>query len=50
MLESSFIFLNGVGENSEKRLWEYGITHWDQFLQSSALPGISSSRKSFYDR
>ena len=50
MLESSFIFLNGIGENSEKRLWKYGITHWEQFLQSSTLPGIASSRKSLYDR
>ena len=50
MLESSFIFLNGIGETSEKRLWEYGVTHWNEFLCSSALPGISLSRKSLYDR
>lgn len=50
MLESSFIFLNGIGETTEKQLWEQGITHWDHFLQSTDLPGISPSRKTLYDR
>ncbi|MDA0739523.1 MAG: ribonuclease H-like domain-containing protein [Nitrospirae bacterium] len=50
MLESSFIFLNGVGETTEKRLWEHGITHWDQFLQATDLPGITTGRKPLYDR
>lgn len=49
MLESSFIFLNGIGETTEKRLWEQGITHWNDFLQSTDLPGVSPSRKPMYD-
>ena len=50
MLESSFIFLNGIGETTEKRLWEEGIIHWDQFVEATELPGISSARKPLYDR
>ena len=50
MLKSSFIFLNGIGETTEKRIWESGKTHWDQFLLSPGLPGISPSRKRLYDR
>lgn len=50
MLESSFIFLNGIGETTEKRLWEQGITHWDHFLQSTNLPGVSPSRKQLYNQ
>ncbi len=50
MLESSFIFLNGIGETTEKRLWEEGVTHWDRFVQSDALPGISGHRKPLYDQ
>ncbi len=50
MLESSFIFLNGVGETTEKRLWEQGITHWDQFLHATDLPGITTGRKPLYDQ
>jgi uncharacterized protein len=49
MLESSFIFLNGIGETTEKHLWEQGIIHWDDFLGSAALPGVSTSRKPLYD-
>jgi len=50
MLESSFIFLNGVGEATEKRFWETGIANWDHFLQASHLPGFSLARKWLYDR
>lgn len=50
MLESSFIFLNGIGESTERRLWNHGITHWKHFLKKPNLPGISSSRKELYDK
>ena len=49
MLESTFIFLKGIGEFSERRLWEDGVTTWDAFLDSPILPGISRARKSLYD-
>ncbi|MBI5777723.1 MAG: ribonuclease H-like domain-containing protein [Nitrospirae bacterium] len=49
MLTSTFIFLKGVGEFSERRLWEEGVTTWDAFLASQTLPGISRARKALYD-
>ena len=49
MLESTFIFLKGVGEYTERRLWDEGVTTWDAFLASPTLPGISRVRKSLYD-
>ncbi|WP_323171646.1 ribonuclease H-like domain-containing protein [Natrialba sp. PRR66] len=30
-IENSFIPVRGVGEVTERRLWEHGITHWDEF-------------------
>ncbi len=30
-LENTFIGADGVGERTERRLWEQGITHWDEF-------------------
>lgn len=49
MLESTFLFLKGVGEFTERRIWDEGVTTWEQFLRSVHLPGISCSRKSLYD-
>lgn len=50
MLESTFIFLKGVGEYTERRLWEDGIVTWDAFLAAPAVNGIAPARKSLYDR
>ncbi|WP_455448438.1 ribonuclease H-like domain-containing protein [Natrinema thermotolerans] len=30
-IENSFIPVHGVGETTERRLWENGVTHWDEF-------------------
>ena len=30
-IENSFIPVDGVGETTERRLWESGVTHWDEF-------------------
>lgn len=49
MLESTFIFLKGVGEYTERRLWDDGIATWDAFLAAPALAGIAPARKSLYD-
>jgi uncharacterized protein YprB with RNaseH-like and TPR domain len=50
MLESTFIFLSGVGEFTERRLWEHGVLTWDAFLSAGEAPGISRPRKALYDR
>jgi len=30
-IENSFIPVRGVGEQTERRLWRRGVTHWDEF-------------------
>ncbi len=50
MLERSFIFLNGIGETTERRLWSSGVTHWRDFLAASRVPAIHPARKALYDR
>ena len=49
MLPSTFIFLQGIGESTERLLWESGITSWDIFLQHATIPRISAARKTLYD-
>ena len=49
MLQSTFISLKGIGESTERRLWEAGIRNWHDFLAKSSLPGIATGRKSIYD-
>jgi uncharacterized protein YprB with RNaseH-like and TPR domain len=50
MIESTFIFLNGIGEITERKLWAQGIANWRRFLGASSLPGISAGRKTLYDQ
>lgn len=50
MLTSSFVLLKGIGQCSERRLWQDGILDWASFLRSSSLHGISSTRKEWYNR
>ena len=49
MLPFTFNFLQGIGESTERLLWESGITSWDTFLQRASVPGISAFRKALYD-
>jgi len=49
MLTSSFIFLPGVGPVTERRWWQDGVLNWNQFLAHSAIPGLSTARKRWYD-
>ena len=49
MLESTFIFLDGIGESTEYRLWEQGINSWQAFLSTPSIRGIPSARKELYD-
>ncbi|SEH41456.1 hypothetical protein SAMN05192561_101784 [Halopenitus malekzadehii] len=42
-IENSFIPVRGVGERTERRLWEHGITQWDDFDRSVDVPGVGST-------
>jgi uncharacterized protein YprB with RNaseH-like and TPR domain len=33
-VENSFIGVDGVGEQTERSIWEAGVTHWDEFEPS----------------
>lgn len=41
-VENSFIGVEGVGERTERTLWEHGVTHWDDFDRS--VPGVGDTR------
>lgn len=49
MLQSTFLFLQGIGESTERLWWEEGIATWDAFLEKSTVPRISTHRKIQYD-
>jgi len=50
MIRNSFVFLDKVSANKEKRWWQEGITDWNTFLEAKEVPGISQLRKGYYDR
>ena len=49
MIQSTFIFLSGIGESTERLWWENGIDTWDAFLEKPIAPRISSFQKAQYD-
>jgi uncharacterized protein len=49
MIESTFLFLNGIGRTTERRLWEQGLPTWRDFLHCSSVSGMSVGRKTLYD-
>jgi len=50
MLTSTFVFLQGVGPATERRIWEQGVLDWRSFIKRSCVDGMSYERKSLYDR
>jgi len=50
MIRSSFIFLDRISHNTEKKIWSSGIHDWSSFLDAKSVPGISGLRKGYYDR
>ncbi len=50
MLPSTFVILSGIGAATERRLWQDGLLTWNHFLSQSKVPGISASRKQWYDQ
>jgi len=49
MLTSTFVFLQGIGPVTERRLWRDGLRDWDCFLKQARIPGLSRDRKAWYD-
>lgn len=50
MLSSTFILLKGVGEHTERRLWNSGVPDWQSFLAHPSPLGIGPGRKQVYDQ
>ena len=50
MLASTFVLLKGVGEQTERRLWQSGVLDWQTFLAHPAPLGIGPARKQLYDQ
>jgi len=46
-IQNSFIPVHGVGEATERGLWERGITHWDAFGPSAVGPTTAERIESF---
>ncbi|WP_049925389.1 ribonuclease H-like domain-containing protein [Halopiger goleimassiliensis] len=49
-IENSFIPVRGVGETTERRLWEQGITHWDAFDGSVVGATLAERIETFIDQ
>ena len=50
MIRNSFLFLERVGERTERSLWQGGISDWNDFLRQRSLPGFGTLRKGHCDR
>ena len=46
-IENSYVFVDGVGERTERKLWEAGLVDWDRFERSDPEPAdaVVSARK-----
>lgn len=49
MIRNSFSILKGIGERLERRLWQSGITSWDDFLRADSIAHMSLDAKVDYD-
>lgn len=50
MIKKSFIFLEGIRERTEQKLWSQGINNWNDFIKSNDIKGVGSKRRIFYDQ
>ena len=50
MLRSTFIHSPGVGDRTERWLWEQGITDWSQFQARREIHGIGPTARSRIDK
>ncbi|WP_255198044.1 ribonuclease H-like domain-containing protein [Halorarius litoreus] len=48
-IENSFIPVRGVGEATERKLWQQGVTHWDEFDPSLVGPTTAERIETFIE-
>lgn len=44
MLRNTFLHIPGIGEKTERRLWENGIYQWKDFLEGCEVPGLGENK------
>ena len=49
MIESTFVFLKGIGLTTERRLWSEGVLTWTDFIGTDRIQGLSLARKQLCD-
>jgi hypothetical protein len=46
MLEQSFVHLQGIGEATERAIWDAGVETWDDFARSDErIPGLGNAKR-----
>ncbi|MBU6998217.1 MAG: ribonuclease H-like domain-containing protein [Theionarchaea archaeon] len=50
MIENTFILLDGIGDVTERNLWQSEVVTWDDFLSRRGIEKMSAVRKKKYDR
>lgn len=49
VIEHTFIILQGIGNITERKLWQEGVLTWEDFISTKRIRRISSERKMNYD-
>jgi uncharacterized protein YprB with RNaseH-like and TPR domain len=49
MIESTFVFLKGIGLITERKWWTHGVRTWGDFVAAERVPGLSIPRKLLCD-
>jgi len=49
LLTSSFVLLDRITPAGERKIWNQGVTDWQDFRQREKISGIGKRRKLFYD-
>lgn len=49
MIKNTFMLLNGISSEKEKRLWKEDVADWDSFIKKDKISGISKKRKLVYN-
>ncbi len=50
MLEQSFIFLDRISADGERKLWMNGVENWKSFKKKEKIYGIGEKRKKYYEQ
>ncbi len=50
MIRKSFVFIEGIGPQKERALWNRGICDWDAFLAAKNIRGFSKEYKAYANR